>query len=69
MKKNYFLLMLIGFISQSTFAQTPVQVVDDFLNQAKQKGTIDSKLDYNVITEDVIGNNQADYVKIQWRFN
>ena len=69
MKKNYFLLMLIGFISQSTFAQTPVQVVDDFLNQAKQKGTIDSKLDYNVITEDVIGNNQADYVKIQQTIN
>lgn len=61
--------MLIGFISQSTFAQTPVQVVDDFLNQAKQKGTIDSKLDYNVITEDVIGNNQADYVKIQQTIN
>lgn len=69
MRKNYFLLLLLSLSSASVFAQSPVQVVDDFLNQTQRKGTINSQFDYTVVTENVVGNNVGDYVKIQQTIN
>ena len=69
MRKNYFLLLLLSLTATSAFAQSPVKVVDDFLNQAQRKGTINSQFDYTVINENVVGNNVGDYVKIQQTIN
>lgn len=69
MRKNYFLLLLLSFSSVSIFAQSPAQIVDDFLNQKQRKGVLNTQFDYAVINENVIGNNVADYVKIQQKIN
>ena len=65
MKKNYFLLFLLSMTSVSMYAQSPTKVVDDYLNQAQRKGEFKEQISYNVINENVIGNNVGDYVKIQ----
>ncbi|WP_282630580.1 M36 family metallopeptidase [Empedobacter sedimenti] len=69
MRKNYFLLLLLSLTTTSVFAQSPVKVVDDFLNQAQRKGTVNSQFDYTVVNENVVGNNVGDYVKIQQTIN
>ncbi|WP_287443241.1 M36 family metallopeptidase [Algoriella sp.] len=69
MKKNYFLLFLLSMTSVSMYAQSPTKVVDDYLNQAQRKGEFKEQISYNVINENVIGNNVGDYVKIQQTIN
>lgn len=55
--------------SGTMFAQSSTQIVDDYLNQAQSKGELKTQITYNVVTENVIGNEVGDYVKIEQTVN
>ncbi|SKB74175.1 Por secretion system C-terminal sorting domain-containing protein [Soonwooa buanensis] len=69
MRKNY--ILLLALVASGLHAQSSVQVVDSYLkNQTvdvnnKKASSQFSNLEYAVVNENVIGDNVADYVKIQ----
>ncbi len=69
MRKNYILLLALA--ASGLHAQSSVQIIDSYLkNQTvdvnnKKASSQFSNLEYAVVNENVIGDNVADYVKIQ----
>lgn len=71
MRKNY--MLLLALVTSGFYAQTSLQVVDNYLKTNITEGQSRiakfSNLEYKVLNENVVGNNVGDYVKIQQTVN
>lgn len=75
--KNKYILLSMCFASSGFFAQSTLQIVDNYLKTAvsnktlkvKNQNILKSQIYYDVINENTVGNNVGDYVKIQQKVN